>query len=565
MKKRIIISNCIVIIFSLMIMTSFYFVISNHKYIESSRDILCEYSKILKVLLEDNKDNIKEKFKNVNANSNVRITYIDKDGSVIFDTHKNSATMENHLDREEINKAISEGTGYSVRYSEELKKSMIYYTLKLNDGSFIRSSTFLEQTNILEDVKLGYYLLALTLSIIISIILSLKITNTIITPLKELEFITSRIASGELNRRIEINSVDELASLGKSFNHMADRLEDTLEEVLDKQNRLEAILKSMDSGVIAVDKYFRVIMINPYAKKIFNIKGDIIGKKLIKYIGEEVFLNAIKHREECIEITIKNPESRNLRIRTANIINGYDHIGIVAVVQDITDIKKLENMRSQFIANVSHEIKTPLTSIKGFSETLRYVDDEETREKFLKIIEDESERLARLIDDILILYDTEKNKDPISEPFYPNDIIENVKLMVTHEAEKKNIRIIKGLQGDVELIGDKDKFKQMMINLVYNAIKYTEIHGEVSIFTHVNNNKFTIDVTDTGIGISEEDLSRIFERFYRVDKARSRDSGGTGLGLAIVKHIVKSFDGTIDVYSKLGIGTTFTITIQIKK
>lgn len=565
MKKRIVMFTSIVIIFSLMIMTSLYFVISNHKYIESSKNILLEHNRILKVLILENDSRLDEKFQDLKDESDVRITYIDNDGTVIFDSHKSADIMENHADRPEVRDARENEVGTSVRYSAELKKDMIYYALALEDGKVIRSSIPLDSAKIFKDVNLMYYLVALIISTVIAIILSLKITNIIIDPLKELEFITARIANGEVNRRVTIRSMDELASLGKSFNHMADRLEESLDELIDKQNRLEAILKSMDSGVIAIDRYFKFIMINPYAKKIFGVKGDVIGKRFTKYISEEAVLNALKNREERVEITINAPEARILRIRTADIINGHEHIGTVAVIQDITDIKKLENMRSQFVANISHELKTPLTSIKGFAETLRYVDDEETRNKFLDIIDDESDRLARLIQDILVLYDIEQNRDPVFKPFSTNNIIDSVGLMVLNEAKNKNITVNVNLCEDTEIIGDKDKFKQMILNLVYNAVKYTENNGTVYVSTYQETNDLVIEVKDTGIGISEEDLPRIFERFYRVDKARSRNSGGTGLGLAIVKHIVIAFEGKIEVKSEVGVGTRFIIHIPIKR
>lgn len=234
---------------------------------------------------------------------------------------------------------------------------------------------------------------------------SSKLSYVIVKPLKELEFITFRIAKGEYDRRVNIVSQDEIGQLAKTFNHMADQLQYTLKDSLEKQNKLESILKSMDSGVIAVDKEYKVIIINPYAQKIFGIKEDIIGKNLMNFIKDYELGEIFKNSEDNKEIQISWPEKKILKIKTADIISNKRRIGIVAVVQDITDIKRLENMRSQFVANVSHELKTPLTSIKGFAETLKYVEDKDTREKFLSIINDETDRLTRLISDILILSD----------------------------------------------------------------------------------------------------------------------------------------------------------------
>ena len=232
-------------------------------------------------------------------------------------------------------------------------------------------------------------------------------------------------------------------------------------------------------------------------------------------------------------------------------------IGIVISIQDITDIKRLENMRSQFVANVSHELKTPLTSIKGFSETLRIVDDENTKNKFLDIIDKETDRLTLLIDDILILSNIENMNKLSNEKFNPNEVVEDVINMIKKEAAKKNISIEVEKKFNGLLVGDKDKFYQVVLNLTTNSIKYSNENGNVKIFTNKSKDKFVLMVKDDGIGIPKEDLPRIFERFYIVDK--SRTSKSTGLGLAIVKHIVKLFNGEIFVESEVGKGSKFTV------
>jgi len=240
-------------------------------------------------------------------------------------------------------------------------------------------------------------------------------------------------------------------------------------------------------------------------------------------------------------------------------------MGTVAVIHDITDIKKLENMRSQFVANVSHELKTPLTSIKGFAETLRYVEDPETREKFLNIINDEAERLSRLISDILTLSQIEQTRSIKDDPVDVSGSISQVVMLVKNSADKKKIRLVTSGDKIQGLYGDPDLFKQMLINLVDNAVKYSGEGSEVVISTRMEDGSGIISVSDNGIGIPKEHLERLFERFYRVDAARSREQGGTGLGLAIVKHIVLRFKGTIDVDSEPGRGSTFTVKLPLKK
>ncbi|MCW6106955.1 two-component system histidine kinase PnpS, partial [Clostridium sporogenes] len=441
----------------------------------------------------------------------------------------------------------------------------LYFASKVNNDYIIRSAIDMKDIKLLEKKYSKYYISIILFSFILSFLFSSRISMAMIKPIKNLEFVTSRIARGDFDRRVIINSEDEIGRLGRTFNYMADILENSLVEVKDKQNRLEAILKSMDSGVVAIDKEFKVIMINPYAKKLFGLKRDIIGENLMDNIRDFELEKVLKNKETGYkEISILWPEKRTLRVKTTDIISKYDNIGTVAVVQDITDIKKLENMREQFVANVSHELKTPLTSIKGFSETLKYVEDKKNREKFLQIINDEADRLTRLINDILVLSNIEKQKQElIKEEINLNELIEKVYCLVKKSAEDKNIKInIVGEKVSV-LIGNKDKYNQMIINLIDNAIKYTEPNGEINIGTKQDKDNIIFWVEDTGVGISKEHLDRIFERFYRVDKARSRAEGGTGLGLAIVKHIVLGINGKIEVKSEPKKGTKFIVKIPL--
>ena len=331
----------------------------------------------------------------------------------------------------------------------------------------------------------------------------------------------------------------------------------------DKKNKLEAILESMESGVIAIDNNENIILINSYSQKLFDLKEDNIGKKISDCIIDYDLINFIREIPEIgtKEVKLFHPIERELRVKKSPIINYLNNsIGIVITVQDITDIKRLENMRSEFVANVSHELKTPLTSIKGFSETLRYVDDSETKNKFLDIIDKESERLTNLINDILILSNIENIHKMESEYFNPGDVIENVLDMVKSQAYKKSIIIKYNDCFNSEILGSKDKFHQLAVNLIENAIKYSNENGIVKIDLTLEEQYFVFKVKDNGIGIPKNDIPRIFERFYRVDKSRS--TRGTGLGLAIVKHIVKLFNGEISVKSKVGIGSTFTVKIK---
>lgn len=569
MKKKILTSTIIVIVFSLVIMTSFYIIISNYKYIDHSKKMLKDYNEMITYFLENNSNNkaqdlkaLKE-FSGVKNNVALRITYISPQGQVIYDSSGDKSQMDNHSDRKEFIDAKNTGHGEAVRFSKTLNDETIYYATRLTDGSVIRTSEIVNSSILVKNTDMKYYFLALGLSLILGIIIAIKITSSITRPINDLQFIASRIAHGDFHKRVEINSKDELGSLGNSFNHMADKLEETLRELINKQSRLTAILKSMGSGVIAVDKYHRVIMVNPYIKKLFAInmlEEDMKGMKIEDLIDDSQVIEAILGDSDNTELTI-GKFGKHIRIRTSELLAGDEASGKVVVIEDITDYKMLENMRSEFVANVSHELKTPVTSIKGFAETLKYVDDTETRDRFLGIIEEESDRLTRLIQDILSLYDIERKEDIQKDEFDINAIADSIAVLTDIEASKRGVKFILEGQIKTKLSGNKDRFKQMILNLVDNAIKYSGENTTVKLNLIEDEQNIIINVEDNGVGITEEHLTRIFERFYRVDKARSREKGGTGLGLAIVKHIAHNFNGSINVFSEVGKGTRFLITI----
>jgi two-component system phosphate regulon sensor histidine kinase PhoR len=569
MRKKILLSMVSILLFSFVIITTFLLLIVNYQYEENVKYNLKMSNQTINKLLVNSNLNEKEIFsKNNFTDRTIRITFIDKEGKVIADSEASADILDNHNTRKEIIEARQKGTGTSIRFSESTKKNMMYYATVFKDGNVIRSSMPMEVISGLEWKTIRYYIVAIIVVFLLAMFIAFRLSNVLVKPIEDLEYITYKVAHGELHRRVKNFSKDEIGKLGKTFNDMADKLQNTLEEAMDKQNRLEAILKSMDSGVIAVDRKYRVIMINPYAKKIFGVDKDIIGQNLMDHIRNFELEDILKNnRETCNEIKIIWPSEKDLRVRTADIINEGGYIGTVAVVQDITDVKKLENMRSQFVANVSHELKTPLTSIKGFAETLKYVEDSITKDKFLDIINDEAERLTRLINDILVLADIESNKDMKNEivEFKISETIKDVYNLMKNIADNKEISLNIDQGEIISILGSKDRFKQMLINLVDNAIKYSDKKSKVTIGTKTEGDYAIICVEDSGYGIPKADIPRLFERFYRVDKARSRALGGTGLGLAIVKHIVLSFNGTIEVKSEIGRGSKFIIKLPCIK
>lgn len=566
MKKKLLSSTLGVLFLSVVVLTTLFILIINHQYIETIKENLAQNNNVVINLIKT--DNLKSKedfFKNNLHNFDIRVTYINKEGNVIFDSEADTETMNNHNDRPEIKEARATGVGYSDRYSVSVHRKMIYAATAFDGGYIVRSSMPVALVYGFENKYIRYYLITIVLVLILAALVSSRLSQGILKPIKELQNITSNVAKGELHKRVVINSRDEIGDLGRAFNDMADKLQYSLKEVTDKQNRLEAILKSMDSGVIAIDKNSKVIMINPYAEEIFGLDKNIIGQNLMDNIRDFELEDLFRHSSyDYNEIKVLWPRERELRIKTADIINSNELIGKVAVLQDITDIKRLENMRSQFVANVSHELKTPLTSIKGFAETLKYVEDPDKKIKFLDIINDEAERLTRLINDILTLSSLEQHKLEKNEVINVNAIVDDVYNLMKNTAESKNVTLSVTGKTVPNIIGDSDMFKQMLINLVDNAIKYSGKNAKVTIGTDFSKTKCILWVEDTGVGMTKEHLDRIFERFYRVDKARSRAEGGTGLGLAIVKHIVLSLNGNINVYSEPSKGAKFIIEIPIK-
>lgn len=558
MKNKILTSVMITVLFAILIVSSSFMLLINLQQIRNTKEelrninsLICEFN--------DFDNNKLSKLHAIKINEMpIRFTIIDSEGNVLYDDEGN--TNENHINRIEVKEAIKTGEGYSTRYSSTMKTNLIYYATKFDDNVIIRSSVPLNTIKVLQKEYIKYYIVILVVVVTFSILLSLRLVRIIIEPVKNLESVTLKMASGDYKIRANVKTDDELGTLGNSFNNMADQLQMKIYEVVDKQTKLESILKSMDSGVVAVDNYNNVISINPYAESLLGIKKNIVGECLFDYVTDydiNTFLG--QEYETGKEIKILHPIERDIKIKKADIVDGIEKIGKVITFQDITDMRKVELMRTQFVANVSHELKTPLTSIKGFAETLKIVKDDETREKFLDIINKEAERLTRLINDILVLSNIESNLVADIEEFLPSTVLEDVINMMRKAALNKNITLEFEDNNSEVIVGDKDKFYQLGLNLIENAIKYSNDPGNVKILSYNKDGYYCLKVKDNGIGIPKEDIPRIFERFYRVDKSRKK--GGTGLGLAIVKHIVKTFNGEISVESNLGKGTTFEVKI----
>lgn len=530
-------------------------------------------------------NNIDGYISKIKQTTNTRITIVDDKGNVIIDTEMDYLTMENHSGRPELIDALKGKLGKSIRYSETLEVDLMYIAQPIFKDDIVigavRLAKPLYEINALLNKLYINVFIAVLAGILVASLLGYKMAVNITKPIEEITYTASKIAKGQFDKRISLTGRDEIGVLAGSINDMAVKLNDNITSLQDKNIKLEAIMSSVVNGIIAIDSSERVLFINNAAEKLLSTtERDIVGKHILQVIRNNSIDNYLKtilqeKRFFDTELTIGHPEEKVLKLY-ANPIKQTDKSdidGIIITLQDITELRKLERVRTEFVANVSHELKTPLTSIKGFAETLKMgdIEEEQDRVRFLNIIEDEADRLYRLINDILSLSELEQKKvKSINEEIKVEKTIKEVLSMLKSQSDKKNIELDIDIQEGINsLTGDPDKFKQMLINLVDNAIKYTPGNGKVLVGAHNlsgagGQDKVVIVVKDNGIGIPKQHIPRLFERFYRVDKARSRNVGGTGLGLAIVKHIVILFNGDIEVESEVGKGTVFRITIPVK-
>lgn len=520
---------------------------------------------------------------NNNADNNIegsktRITFINNKGDVIGESETDYQTMENHLNREEIQEAIKSGFGNAIRHSTTLDVDFLYIAVPIESGDLIlRLSVPLTQLKRIDQLIWSYALLGILAGLAITSLLAVKFSSSIIRPVRDLMEAVRDISMGNYSKRVNVNTSDELGQLADTFNEMASKLELTVAELVDKNVKVESIMNSMINGIIAVDSKYRIIHINPVAREMFGIAEelDVINVNMLEFIRQNQ-INAQIHetigmnRSISDEIAIGSPESKILRVYTNPIkpaASNSSNSGGIIFIQDITNIKKLEQVRTDFVSNVTHELKTPLTSIRGFVETLRAgaINDPDVAEKFLEIIDIEAERLYMLINDILQLSEIESSKEDTNiSTVNLKAVIGEVLSILNEVAGKKGVTLVDETSDEpINIEANRNRLKQMLINLIDNGIKYNKDNGSVTIKARRLEGRIVITVRDTGIGIDRKHFSRIFERFYRVDKGRSRSMGGTGLGLSIVKHIVNLYNGDINVDSEPGKGTKFTISLPV--
>lgn len=463
-----------------------------------------------------------------------------------------------------------------TKESETPSKNMVF-PIMTSDGETVKGLIYLKSnlSNIYETIEQAklIFLKAIFFALCITVILGFLIARSITVPINDVTEKAERMAKGDFSQSVSVKSDDEIGRLAEMFNFLREKLDHTLLEISNEKSKLETILEYMADGLIAVDINGHIIHSNPAAKQMLNInEQEIVSKtydEIIEKYNKHLMMKGIKSKSDNWEGEVNFEYANSIflaRYAPFKDDNG-ERIGIVMILQDITERQKIENMQREFVANVSHELKTPLTSIKSYTETLLEgaLDDREMAKQFLTVVDSESDRMGRLVKDLLQLsrleYQREKwNKVQINLI----EILKNAILKMEMSAKNKNQHLNCLFKEDkIQVYVDKDSIEQVVLNIISNAIKYTHDNGRIDIDAIKTNHEARIIIKDNGIGIPEDDLPRLFDRFYRVDKARSRALGGTGLGLSIAKQIIKEHKGDITIKSKDGKGTQVDIVLPL--
>jgi two-component system phosphate regulon sensor histidine kinase PhoR len=514
------------------------------------------------------------------ARTSTRYTVIRADGTVVADSQENPAVMDNHGRRPEVVAALAKGIGVATRYSRTIGEDMMYLALPIEERGtavgYVRASISLAAVKTQIAQARGVVVVVAAGAAVFALLIGFYVARRVTRPISRMTEVAEAIAGGDYNQRIHTRRIDEIGSLAEALNTMTVRLREQFQTINNDRNKMAAILSGMVEGVIAIDREERIVHINDAAERILCAPGsECIGRRIweatrVREVSEA--LNGAMRDEQVTigEARIATPRQEQVVQLIATPLRdaGDALAGALVVLHDVSELRQLETIRRDFVANISHELKTPLAAIRGLIETL--IDDKEMEpgihERFLEKVRVQSSRLTTLVSDLLTISRLES--DDATKDFRPLDLREPLSeslRTLTPVAESKRLTLEHTMPDElVRVTGDPEALRELVDNLVGNAVKYTPSGGRVNVTLRVENGWAVLEVEDNGIGIAPADQSRVFERFYRVDKARSRELGGTGLGLSIVKHVALSHGGNVSLRSALREGSSFRVQIPLQ-
>lgn len=551
-------------------------------YVENFAQQLNSQAQLLSGLLarslqgEPDTENVRKLAAEFDATGSIALTVLDAAGVVIGASRGFEHTVGNKLEADEITHALGGSRGESLRVDTEDGRRYIYLALPVRAGGEVAGVLYLRGSlegtyEVLRQVRL-FLLSATGIALAVTAGVGFLLARTITGPIQALTSKAAEMARGNLAQPIEVRSRDEIGHLAAMFNHLGRRLKETLDEISGEKNRMETILTYMADGLVALDAQGRIIALNPAAARMLQIAPEqAVGRRpgeLWPELPLQALVEQARHMNQPVveDVALTGPVSAVLRSHCTPLYGEGEQVaGTVIVLHDITEQEKLEQLRREFVANVSHELKTPLTTVKSYVETLLdgVGDDAAVRNRFLKVVDSETDRMVRLVKDLLHL--SQLDQGSLAWEMAPQEVaplIEETLGRLSLQLKGKRLQVHRRFSDALPLImADRDKLQQVLLNILTNAAEFTPAGGEVFIEARTQGEMVVITVRDTGVGIPAEDVPHIFERFYRVDKARSRMLGGTGLGLAIARQIVEAHGGSIHLKSTPGRGTEVAFTV----
>lgn len=585
-RKRLISNYLVVIAIIVVVMGSFFIWFLHNLYMQTLRDSLSNQARLTLALMAEMRERdaapaeLDQRVKEIGQELGLRVTLVAGDGVVLADSADDPQAMDNHLERPEIQQAILTGKGVASRYSITLDENMLYLAMPLYSSrpagdltAVVRLAVPLVHIRQAVSNLLKFTLAALLFASMVALASAVVLSRRITEPIETINRAAHAISQGNFTPGFEVRGSDELSALADSIREMGKVIETKLEQLVMEKNKLETIMSSMSSGIVVVDDEMRVELINPAAEQLFDVeRNHIIGTSLAKALRHYALYQNVRAvredgRERRFELDLYYPKTMVLDTHLLPIHDVEGAVkGMLLLFHEVTHLRSLEKMRSDFVANVSHELRTPLTTTRGYTETILH--EELTPEQvrgFLEIIDRETLRLSKLLDDLLDLAEIENEKGYVKKEVVSlSSLLREAVERVDGLRQQKQVSIeIFGSKEGPNVLANPEWLSQALANILENSIRHGYERGRVMISLYEQAQDAVVEIADNGPGIPETDLPYIFERFYRVDKARSRRSGGTGLGLSIVKHIMEAHDAVYTLENRAEGGTVFRFSLPL--